>query len=76
MIITITLCWFALCYVLVRQIFFSFTFWSVSLFWITLLMISISAGRQVVEQKLVAQLKEQNKADSKALVSLSEEEQS
>jgi len=76
MIITITFCWFALCYVLVRQIFFSFTFWSVSLFWITLLMISISAGRQVVEQKLLAQLKEENKADSKVLVSLPEEEQS
>jgi len=39
-------------------------------------MISISAGRQVVEQKLVAQLKEENKADSKVLASLSEEDQS
>ena len=39
-------------------------------------MISVSSGRQVVEQKLVAQLKEENKADKKVLTSLPEEDQS
>ena len=56
MIVAIGICWFALCYVLVRQIFFSFAFWSVTLLWLTFVYIGISAGRQVVEQKMVEEL--------------------
>jgi hypothetical protein len=60
----------------VRRIFFSFTFWSLTLFWITLLFIGISSGRQVIEQKLVDKLIEEQKTDPKVLTTLAEEEQS
>ena len=74
MIVTLGFFWFALCYVLVRQIFFSFTFWSVTLLWLTLLHIGLSAGRQVVEKKMVAELVKQNSIDTKVLTQIPEED--
>ena len=76
LIITLGLFWFALVYVLVRQIFFSFTFWSVTLFWLTLLFIGISAGRQVVENKIEEDILEQNKKDRNLPTTIPEEDQS
>ena len=76
LIITLGLFWFALVYVLVRQIFFSFTFWSVTLFWLTLLFIGRSAGRQVVENKIEEDILEQNKKDRNLPTTIPEEDQS
>ena len=47
-----------------------------TLFWLTLLFIGISAGRQVVENKIEEDLLEQNKKDSNLPTTIPEEDQS
>lgn len=74
MILLLAIVMIMLFFVLVRMAFFYFSFWSVVLLWWYLLMVGLSAGRQVVEQKLTAKLVEQAKTDPKVSTSLPEEE--
>ena len=76
MILLLAIVMVMLFFVLVRMAFFYFSFWSVVLLWWYLLMVGLSAGRQVVEQKLTAKLVEQAKSDPKVSPSLPEEEKS